>query len=59
MQRIRLYQHPFQLHMLQQGTEGRDLSAFVGGVSALGDGDAKSVGIDAHLSDVDEIGRRA
>jgi hypothetical protein len=36
MQRIRLHQHPLQLHMLQQRTEGRDLSAFVGGVSALG-----------------------
>ncbi len=58
MQCIRLYQHPLQVHMFQQRTESRDLSLLVGGVSALGNGHAERVGIQAHLSDVDEVGRR-
>ena len=37
--------------MLQQRTESRDLFSLVGGVSALGNGHAERVGIQAHLSD--------
>ncbi len=50
MQRVRLNKQPLQLHAIQQGAQSRDLTARIGGVSALGDGDAEAVGVQAHLA---------
>ena len=49
MQRVRLNKQPLQLHAIQQGAQCRDLTARIGGVGALGDGDAEVVGVKTHL----------
>ena len=58
MQRIRLHQHSLELHPIQQLAEGRDLTAGIGGVGGLGNRHAQAVGIQAHLGNVDAVGRR-
>ena len=58
MQRIRLHQHSLQIDAIQQLPQRRDLTASVGGVGALGDGDTQPAGAEAHPGHVDEVGRR-
>ena len=49
MQRVRLHQQTVQFHAIQELTQGRDLASGVGGVGALGDGHAQSIGVETHL----------
>ena len=58
MQRVRLNQKSFQLHAIEELPQGRDFSAGVGGVGALGDRHAQRVRVEAHLGNVDAVGRR-
>ena len=58
MQGVRLHQHPIELNTIQQLAQGLDFPAGISGIGALGDGHAEAVGIEAHLGDVDAVGRR-
>ena len=51
MQCVRLNQQPLELRAIQQLAQRRDLTTGIGGVGALGNGQAQTVGVEAHLGD--------
>ena len=58
MQRVGLHEKALELDAIQELTQGCDFTTGIGGVGALGDRHAQAVGIQAHLGDVDAVGRR-
>ena len=58
MQRVGLHQHTLKFNSLQQKAQGLDFATGIGGVGGLGDCHAQRLGVEAHLGDVDAVGRR-
>jgi hypothetical protein len=51
MQRVRLHQQSLELYPIEELPQGRDLTADIGGIGALGDHHAKAVRVETHLCD--------
>lgn len=58
MQRVRLHNQSLKVHSIQQLPQRCDLTTGIGGVGVLSNRHAERLGIEAHLGNVDAVGRR-